>query len=210
MSPLIQLSSKEWNRQRPFTHPRHIAEDEKTLRYMAGQVCVLLDYPYLSSEPPHTVLFNRPDHSHWFHRIVLADPDPLRRLRPLTVVGFFGQKQAAADQKLAHEFDRTLIAEIPQYPGLLSYSSMALNDGNYANLVIFTDRAARDRWSTSQAHAKAVHELSPNYYHTVTIVNGRLPEGIYHHHDLILVRAKYYDYQCRPRWQAVREILTTD
>lgn len=210
MSHLIRLSVEEWNRQRPFTHPRHISEDEKTLRYMAGQVCVLLDYPYLPAEPPHTVLFNRPDHSPWFHRIVLADPGPLRRLRPLTIVGFFGQKQPGADAEIAHEFDRTLVAEIPQYPGLLSYSSMALNNGNYANLVIFTNDAARDRWSTSQAHAQAVQELAPHYYRTVTIVNGCLPEGIYHHHDLTLVRVKYYDYQCRPRWQAVREILMTD
>ena len=169
-----------------------------------------MQYPYLSSEPPHIVLFNRPDNSKWFHRIVLADPETLNRAQPLTIVGFFGRKRADGDVKFAHNFDRILIDEIPRYPGLLSYSSMALNDENYANLVTFTSSAARDHWSTSKAHAQAVKQLSPNYYLTVTIYNGRLPYGIHQHHDLTLIRAKYYDYQSQPLWQAVREIPTPD
>jgi hypothetical protein len=205
---MLHLQPAQTLTERPFTHPDHLAVDQRTLSYMAGQVCVLLEYPYLSAEPPHIVLFNRPDHSNWFHRIVIAQPEELREVRPLTIVGFFGQKRDDADMELAHEFDRVLIAEIPAHPGLLSYSTMALSDGNYANLVIFAHDEARNGWSSSQAHAQAVRQLSPNYYWTVCIYNGRLPQGIYHHHHLQLSRANYYDYQSEPRWQAVREITS--
>ena len=210
MPRLIQLAPQEFVEERPFTSPDHMTDDHKILCYMAGQVYMLLQYPYLPSESPHTVLFNRPTNSTWFHRIVLADPDTLHQATPLTIVGFFGRRRAEANHKFAHEFDRILVSEIPQHPGLLSYSTMALSDDNYANFVIFTSDTARDHWSTSRAHAQAVNELSPNYYLTVTIYNGRLPYGIQQHHDLTFIRAKYYDYQSQPRWQAVREIATTD
>lgn len=210
MAQLVQLARNERVAARPFTSPSYIVDDQATLCYMAGQVCVLMEYPYLSAEPPHIVLFNRPDKSSWFHRIVLAEPDTLRQTQLLTIVGFFGRKRADADIKYAHEFDRILVAEIPQHPGLLSYSTMALENDNYANLVIFTAETARDHWSTSRAHAQAVNKLSPNYYLTVTIYNAFLPNGIHHHHDLTLIRAKYYDYQSQPPWQAVREIASQD
>ena len=207
MSNAVRLLPHEIIKTRPFTHPSHIATDQSTLRYMAGQVCVLLEYPYLASSPPHIVLFNLPGNNGWFHRIVIARPKQLREERPLTIVGFFGRKNPGADEKVVHAFDRILVDEIADHHGLLSYSSMALQDNNYANLVVFTDATARDHWSSSKAHAQAVQELSPTYYRTVRIYNGRLPGGIYQHHDLTLIRAKYYDYQCRPHWQAQREIL---
>jgi hypothetical protein len=202
------LSGNEWVQQRPFTHPDHIQADQHTLRHIAGQLHLLLSSPDLNptAQPPYTILLNHSDDGDWFHRIVLAAPERLRRHRPLTIVGFFGQKQETVDSNIVHKFDRTLIAEIPQHPGLLSYSSMALEQGNYANLVIFSDGAARDHWSTSQAHVQAVQQLSPDFYRTVTIYNGRLSQGINHHQELTVVRVKYYDYQCQPRWQAVREI----
>lgn len=209
---MLHLQADEITAERPFTHPKQITADQKTLCYMAGQVCVLLEYPYLPSAPPHVVLFNQPERDHqsgaWFHRLVIAQPEPLRQIRPLTIVGFFGRKREEANSALAREFDDILVAEIAQHPGLLSYSSMALGGGNYANLVIFADDDARNQWRSSQAHAQAAEQLSPHYYQTVCIYNGRLPDGIYHHHHLQLTRAKYYDYQTEPRWQAVREITT--
>ena len=204
MIPTIDLALDEFVETRPFTDPVYLSQYKQTLSYMAAQVCVLLEYPYLSAQPPHIVFFHQPGNSDWFHRIMIAQPEGLRQQRALTIVGFFGHTRSDADTMLVQDFDKTLTAEIPAHPGLYSYSSMALEGANYANLVVFSDRAARDHWSTSQAHAQAVQQLSPHYYHTVTIVNGRLPEGIYQHHDLTLIRAKYYDYQCQPRWQAVR------
>lgn len=206
MPSIVQMTADEFVATRPFTDPAHIPEIQNTLRYMAGQVCLLLDYPYLSSRPPYTICLNRTDSSEWFHRIVIAQPEKLQQQQTLTIVGFFGHKRAEANRNIVGEFDRVLVAEIPEHPGLLSYSTMALNNGNYGNLVVFDDPAARNHWSTSQAHAQAVQQLSPDYYRNVTIVNGRLPRGIYQHQNLALIRAKYYDYQCQPRWQGVRDL----
>ena len=191
---------------RPFTHPQHLAHYEQTLRYMASQVRVLLDYPYHPTPPPHIVFFNGPQNGDWFHRVVVAQPDKLRQRQSLTIVGFFGEKRDGADMAAANAFDRKLVAEIPDHPGILSYSTMAMAQDNYANLVLFSDREARAHWSTSKAHARAVQQLSPDYYHNVTIVNGRVSGGINHHQALTLVRAKYFDYDCQPHWHAIRQL----
>lgn len=206
MTSTHTFSPMEWDPARPFTHPEQMRQARQILRYMAGQVAMLLENPCRMGKAPHTVFFNRAAENDWFHRVVISEPEPLRRPHPLTLVGFFGDKQEESDSALAHEFDRLLIEEIEAHPGLLSYSTTALDGGDYANLVIFSDPAARDRWSESRAHAQAVRRLAPNYYRTVTIFNGRLPEGLAPHPDLTLVRAKYYDYQSRPRWQAVRTL----
>ncbi|MFQ5400577.1 MAG: hypothetical protein ACE5E7_13390 [Anaerolineae bacterium] len=200
---VICLQAKEIVRARPFTDPDHIANDRNTLRYMLTQLCLLLEYPY---RIPRTVLFTRSEDDEWFHRLVLPRPEQLRVQKPVTVVGFFGQRREKANLELAHEFDRILIAEIDDHPGLLSYSTMALAGGNYGNLVLFANRNARNHWSTSQAHAQAVNMLAPGYYRSVRIYNGRLPDGIANSRGLRLTRAKYFDYCSDPLWQAVREI----
>ena len=96
--------------------------------------------------------------------------------------------------------------EIPQHNGLISYSTMLLRDGNYANLVLFTDPSAQIDWSRSEAHAKAVYELSPGYYHSIRIYNGRLPRGIHQSDALDLHKARYFDYDQTPMWRGVRTL----
>ena len=206
---VVYLSPNEIVAERPFTHPDHIHDHRDTLRYMLSQLCLLLASPYLPGKEKgrmRIVHFQQPETGNWFHRLVLAQPEKLAGDKPLTIVGFFGRRREDSDVQLAHEFDRLLISEIPDHPGLYSYSSMVLDGSNYGNLVIFADKDARDHWSTSKAHAQAVDSLAPNYYRTVSIYNGRLPNGVHDGDALCLIRAKYYDYQCTPKWQAVREI----
>jgi hypothetical protein len=206
MREAILLDPSEIVPGRPFANPENIDHDLETLRYMLYQLCLLLEYPYLPGESPRTVLFQNEGTSEWFHRLVLAQPDGIWASAALVIVGFFGSRRDDANVALAHEFDRLLVSEIPEYPGLCTYSTMALSGGNYGNLVVFTDRNSRNHWSTSQAHVQAVNSLSPNYYSTVTIYNGLLPKGLLDRDALHVTRAKYFDYQCEPRWEAVREI----
>lgn len=203
MRSVTYLNAKEIVHSRPFTHPNHIANDRNTLRYMLTQLCVILESPY---HVPRKVLLTRSEDADWFHRLLLPRPDQLRQQKPVTVVGFFGHRREDASLEEAKAFDRILITEIDEHPGLFSYSTMALANGDYGNLVLFADDAARDHWSTSQAHAQAVNVLAPSYYLSVRIYNGRLPNGIAHSDGLRLIRAKYYDYCSDPLWQAVREI----
>ena len=83
---------------------------------------------------------------------------------------------------------------------------MLLKDGNYANLVLFTNVEAQMGWSRSEAHAKAVYELSPNFYHSIRIYNGRLPQSIQNSNALTLHKARYFDYNQTPMWRGVRTL----
>lgn len=206
MENVVQLSPTDILAERPFTHPTHISGDLSTLRYMARQLCLTLQNPHMPSHSPQTILFNLPEKGSWIHRQVLANPQHFTERGLIHVVGFFGQSRSQADIELAQEFDKTLMKEIPQHEGLISYSTMLLNDGNYANLVLFTNEAAQVGWSRSEAHAKAVYELSPSYYHSIRIYNGRLPHGIQRSDALTLHKARYFDYDQTPMWRGVRTL----
>ncbi len=82
---------------------------------------------------------------------------------------------------------------------------MALISGNYSNLVLFAHEDAKVRWSRSKAHHQAVSALAPNYYRSIRLYNGILPQGIRHSASLRLGRVKYFDYGHDPCWRAVRE-----
>jgi len=206
MENVVQLSPTDILAERPFTHPTHIPNDLSTLRYMAGQLCLTLQNPHMMTDSPQTILFNLPGKTSWIHRLVLANPRHFAQPGLIHVVGFFGQSRSEADIELAQEFDRTLMKEIPQHEGLISYSTMLLKDGNYANLVLFTSGDAQMAWSRSEAHAKAVYELSPSFYHSIRIYNGRLPHGIQRRDALKLHKARYFDYDQTPMWRGVRTL----
>lgn len=206
MRSIIHLSPTDVIEKRPFTHPDHTFRDKNTLHYMINQLCLILENPHLATDVARTILFNVPDQDSWIHRIVLAQPERLRNLTPLTLVGFFGQRREDANLELAHEFDNTLIKEIPENPDLLSYSTIALQNDDYANMVIFANPEALNDWSRSQAHAQAVNQLAPGYYWSIRLYNGILPQGIADGQNLHLVRAKYFDYSSDPMWHAIREM----
>lgn len=192
---------------RPFTHPQRVSVHQKILQFMLEQISQLLEYQSLVGCQEHVVHFQRLEKGQWFHRLVLAKPEKLTEGGPLTLVGFFGDRLPEADIDFAHELDRILVSEIDQHPGLYSYSTMLLADGNYANLVVFNCPEARANWSTSRAHGQAVNELSPAYYANVSIYNARLTQGLRRIAGLQIVRAKYYDFQSQPCWRAVRELI---
>lgn len=204
MESVVQLSPTHILAERPFTHPVHIPGDLNTLRYMARHLCLTLQNPHMMADLPQIILYNLPGQHSWIHRLVLANPIHFQTAALIHVVGFFGQSRSQANIELAQEFDLTLMAEIPQHEGLISYSTMLLQDGNYANLVLFTSEDAQMGWSRSEAHAKAVYELSPNYYHSIRIYNGRLPHGIHQSDALSLHKARYFDYNQTPMWRGVR------
>lgn len=207
MATVVHLSPTDILPERPFTHPQQIPNDLATLRYMARQLCLTVENPHRLPESPQTILYNMPGQPGWLHRQVLANPHHLQESDPILVVGFFGLSRSQADRALANEFDRTLMQEIPQHVGLISYCTMLLKDSNYANLVLFTHEGAQIAWSRSEAHAKAVYELSPGYYHSVRIYNGRLPHGIQQNDALQLQKARYFDYDNNPMWRGVRNLV---
>jgi hypothetical protein len=192
--------------QRPFTDPTHIRGDVNSLQYMVDQLCLFLEHSHhKSGEPP--IVVHRPGPEKYIYRLVVIQPEQLMEPKQITCVGFLGQRRPDADVALAHEFDKILVSELQDHPGLYSYSTMNLITGNYSNLVLFADEEAKNHWSRSKAHAQAVSKLAPNFYLTVRLYNGLLPRGIVDSNALTLTRIKYFDYQGTPWWQAVREMV---
>ena len=195
--------------ERPFTHPRHTADDLLALRYMIDQLCQLLEKSDQYALQTAPVTLYQTETQDRQHRFVIAQPKQLQvPNRPLTVVGFFGQRRAESGPlvSLMEEMDKALRSQFPEYPDLFSYSTLELTNGDCGNLVLFARDEAISNWGHGPIHAKAAFELSPDYYDSIRLYNGRLPLGLMVSNLLHLTRIKYYDYNETPLWRGVREI----
>lgn len=204
MSSSLVLAAEEKIEGRPFTDPDHSQGDLETMRRMAQQLVDTYDDPVLCDFVPgkNKVCQSDPQGRHF--RIYYVQPKLLFGLRGLTVVGFFGQKRPGADIRPLIQADKKFEFEFVNHPGLLSLSTVRLPDGDFANLVLFTDAEARDHWNNSPLHRELVPKISPPYYKSIRLNNGILPAGLAAPDDLQLIRVKYLDYSTSPPWRAVR------
>ncbi|MFZ0543991.1 MAG: hypothetical protein WAM60_01040 [Candidatus Promineifilaceae bacterium] len=205
MVKVPNLAPKDRVEGRDFADPEQIPSDVNTLRYMTDQVDLFLRNPQLYEHLSRPLVVYRPDTVKWVYRMIIPEPEQLMELEEITFVGFLGQRREDADLALGNEFDEILVGEIPEHPGLLCYSTMALMCGNFCNLVLFTDETVKANWSRSKAHAQAVGRLAPEYYLSVRLYNGLLPKGVAGSQEMQMTKIKYFDYQEKPWWQAVRQ-----
>jgi hypothetical protein len=199
------LSPKETVPDRPFSDPEQSFKDLKTMRFMAQQLVNTYDDPVVCDFGPGKRPVCKLDKKGRFFRIYYIQPKLLFDLHDLTAVGFFGHKRPHADIKPLLDADKRFEKTFHDHPGLLSLSTVRLPDGDFANLVLFTDDDAKDRWNYSALHAQLVAEISPPYYGYIRLNNGVLPRGLDAPEELTLVRTRYIDYAVDPPWRAVRE-----
>lgn len=144
-------------------------------------------------------------------RIIVARPEILKGSLHVCVVGFFGQRHLHLDGAPLEEANTEIVLEFRHHLGILSYSSMELPDGNWANLILHDAPEVREHWRSSESHARAARELSPIFYRTVRIHNGVLPGGLPGGADIEIERTKYWDYRRKAKaWHAVRELRSTE
>jgi hypothetical protein len=189
---------------RAFTNPEQIPNDLNTWRYMTDQIYLFLRNPHLYAGLKRPITFYRPDPHNWLYRLVIPNPDRLQNQNEITFVGFLGKRRENANITLGGEFDNTLVGEIPEHPDLLCYNTMAQSCGNFSNLVLFANEAAKTGWGHSKAHGQAVSKLAPEYYESSRLYNGILPNGVSDSHSLHITKVKYFDYEQKPMWHAVR------
>ncbi len=203
----IRLSQPEIVVNRPFTHPGRSLDDVVTLQHMRHQLRLALSQldPYVGLVLPLTLNIEEPGGRS--HRIIIANRAGLLANHTLTVVGFFGHKRPDADPTAVNAVDDVLIGEFSEHPGILSYSSLMLADGNCGNLVMLGLPEARDHWRASPTHQYAVRELTPRYYATLRLHNATLPGGLMGKGDVTLGQTKYYDFNDVPAWHAIREFV---
>ncbi len=139
-------------------------------------------------------------------RTVICDPERLQRNELVQIVGFFGDRRGDADPRPIDQSEFDLIDEFVNYPGILSYSSVELVDGYWANLVVHADPDDREAWRGSDVHVRAVAEVAPNAYHSVRIHNGCIRDGVPGSKTVRLECTKYWDYDSDPVWHAYREL----
>ncbi len=122
-------------------------------------------------------------------------------------MGFFGERVTDVDPAPLEEANTEIVAEFTKYPGILSYSSVELPDGKWANLVLHDDPVDREYWRRSELHAEAVRVLSPVHYRNVRIHNAELTDALTDSPNFILERTKYYDFEGGVEWRAQRELI---
>ena len=138
------------------------------------------------------------------HRLLICDEPRLRSHPSLCVVGFFGERRTELDSTPLEKANDAIIAEFTKYPGILSYSSMELPGGHWANLVLHDDPIDTQFWRKSELHARAARLLSPVHYLNVRIHNAQLTAGLFQQPVIVVKRTKYYDFSGDGEWRAER------
>lgn len=139
-------------------------------------------------------------------RTVICDPDSLMQPKLVHMVGFFGNRRANSDLEMIEIEEVGLIDEFRGYPGILSYSSVELVDGYWANLVVHSSRDDREIWRGSQIHAHAAERVAPEIYTGVRIHNGYIDGGPVGTETVVIESTKYWDYEVSPTWHAIRPL----
>lgn len=190
---------------KPFTHSAYVAGDMRILHFALEQLRLLLQDAALAPRLAGGQQLFWVEVDGRIHRFIVCDLAELLGAEPLVMVGFFGQRRPGGEIELVNQVDTDLISELLAHSGLLSYCSILLDDGEYGNLVLFRDEAAKLHWSTSERHAYAARVLSPKYYESVRLHNGLLPGSLFSGRPALLVRTMYLDYRGMLPWRGVRE-----
>jgi hypothetical protein len=200
MDEYVCLGSAECVPDRPFTDPAHTATDLAAIRTMAARLRGLL------AEPVGARIVESREPNGRQHRVVLGAAGRLGAGRDLGLVGFFAVKRAGLDHAPLTRTDDELIEELPGHPGIVSYSSLELADGNWGNLIVLDPPEAGEHWRTSPRHAWAASELAPRHYTVVRLHNGRFPGGLRSGRDPVLTRTRYHDFGDSTPWRAERAL----
>lgn len=201
----LQLDSYEPVPGRTFAGPEHSLADANLLDYMRARLIGALREANISADDPlsrELYIQSLPEDGARLHRIVILSRQLLQTAGDLTFVGFFGHKRGDANAAIMQDVDTELLQEFLNHTYVLSYSSLELPDGNWANMVLLQHADGIEHWRASQKHAYAARELAPLYYRSIRLHNGVLPAGLASRP--ILLSTKYYEFDRDGWWQAIR------
>jgi hypothetical protein len=190
---------------RAFTHPDRTADDMVSIREMAATLRRLLEGPAPLPARPRP-LTREQGHGRLGHRVIVCDDGALRAEPRPAIVGFFAEKRVGPDHARLTEVDDELVREFPRHPGILSYSSIELPDGNWGNMIVLRSTDDGDRWREGDRHAWAARELAPAHYTVVRLHHGVIPGGILSGREPLLTRTRYFDYHGESPWRAERAL----
>lgn len=182
--------------------------DLVVLRYMAQRVAVTLRSLSQETSTARPVLYYLDERRKRTHRMAIYNPEELLLHNELAFVGFVSGKLKPLRPSIAADLrimDRKLVAELVNTPGLLSYSSLELHDGNWCNLVLLNDVEVKIRLKNAATHQYAAYELAPGCYEWIRLHNGYMPAGLAGN-EMLLQKTRYYTYAGAERRPTIREI----
>lgn len=112
----------------------------------------------------------------------------------LFFVGFFGTKspnRTAETNQAIDDADKILVPSLTGIDGLLAYVSQELPDGNWANLVLCRDASTKDHFYEDTFHMHVARNISPVFYSSLRLHNGRATAGNSTISDLFLTKTNY-------------------
>ena len=204
MDDCVRLAPRETAVGREFTDPAQTTRDLAAVGLMLDNIRRQVSAAALPASPRPLVLAGQETDGR-AHRAIVCDAHRLGDGRDLAWVGFFAAKRRDIDSTPLTVRDEELIQEFPGHPGILSYSSLELGDGDWGNLILLDGDEAREHWRVSERHAHAARELAPRHYTDVRLHQGILPGGVRARGEPVLRRTKYYDYRDAVTWRAERE-----
>lgn len=178
------------------------------LRYMARRVYIALRSCNQTTTTSQPLLYYLDERRRRIHRMAIYNPEELLLNNELAFVGFISGKlrpirpSIGADLRIV---DKKLVAGLVGTPGLLSYSSLELHDGNWCNLVLLNDPEVKIHLKNTEIHRYAAYELAPSCYEWIRLHNGILPAGLAGD-GMLLKKTRYYLYQGAGRRPTIREI----
>jgi hypothetical protein len=202
----VRLALRETAAGHGFTDPARTTGDLAAVGLMLDNIRRQISAAALPPGPHPLVLAGQETDGRT-HRAIVCDARRLGDGRDLAWVGFFAVKRRDVDSAPLAVRDDELIQEFPGHPGILSYSSLELGDGDWGNLILLAEDEAREHWRVSERHAHAARELAPRHYTDVRLHQGILPGGARARGEPVLRRTKYYDYRDAVTWRGEREWL---
>jgi hypothetical protein len=177
------------------------------LKYMARRLHLTLrqlDQPTSFSQPLLYRLRERHGHT---HRIALYNHQELFLQQTLPFIGFISRKQMDLSRSVIDEIqavDKLLIEELVNNPGILSYSSLELRNGNWCNLVIMRGADAKAHMKSTKTHMYPAHQLAYGHYEWIRLHHGIMTEGL-DHMEMVLQKTKYYTFHSAEQKPVIRE-----
>src|SRR5690348_11589317 len=171
--------------------------DLLVLKYMAQRVQTMVQL--LDTSVPMVVPLWHivPERRERMHRMVFYSLDGAYFARTVVFVGFVSKRQTNLSPAVIDDIqlvDKMLVAELADSPGLLSYSSLELRNGNWYNLVLLSDADAKKHIRSAETHVYAAYQLAPRYYEWIRLHSGVMTEGL-GQTELVLQKTRNFVFQ---------------
>ncbi len=187
-----------------FAHaPTTAADKRQTKRILQNVYKHIAEFVNMEMRPNSVSFINRNRRN---LRIILYDLDKLLSEKNLFVVIFYAHRRpnlTEAFNKKFFETDWKIAMGMMGSGNILCYASQELADGDWFNVVLFTQEDDKHTVTKQSLHHYAAYELAPKRFDWIRLHNAYLPNGIMQHSELAVKKTKYYNFD--EHWFAARE-----